>query len=312
LIAAAIQAADSFVDYAAFDLDRDGAIEPEELHITVIAAGGEASTRCAAPSVWAHQWSMPAPPVVDGVRPSTYTVFGEQQCSSGAPRPATIGVIAHELGHDLGWPDEYDTDSSSQSTSAGGVGAWSLMSYGAHNRTEGGLSGSSPAHPDAFLKAYQGWLTPVELRGSRQSVMFDASTRAPTVVQLLANPNGIDWSMNRASGAGEYFLVENRQRAGYDRGLPGCGIVVWKIDESRDFYRPNDDDLRRMVQLLGADGNDRYFDATDAWRGPMVLDDDSFPSSGLYSGARSGVSLSRFSASCSQRMQADLSDGTAG
>lgn len=307
-IASAIQAADPFVDYAAYDTNRDGQITPDELHITVIAAGGEAATQCDQPAVWAHQWVMATPPTVDGIRPSTYTVFGEEQCTGGSRHPATIGVIAHELGHDLGWPDEYDSDGSSQNTSAGGVGVWSLMSYGAHNRAEGGFSGTSPAHPDAFLKAYQGWLTPTQVTGSR-AVELDSAQNGETVAQLLGNPNGIDWLMHRASGTGEYFLLENRERSGYDRGLPGCGILIWKIDEASDFNTPNNNDLRHMVQLLGADGDDRYFDAGDAWSGSRAFDDDSTPSSGLYSGARSGVSARNFS-SCAPRMTADVSDGT--
>ena len=66
------------------------------------------------------------------------------------PEDAKIGVCAHELGHLLfGFPDLYDTDGASE-----GIGNWCLMAGGSWN---GG--GDIPAHPSAWCKANQGWVT---------------------------------------------------------------------------------------------------------------------------------------------------------
>src|SRR6185369_9365180 len=32
---------------------------------------------------------------------------------------------------------------------------------------------------------------------------------------------------------GEYFIAENRQQIGFDSALPGGGLLLWHIDESR-------------------------------------------------------------------------------
>ena len=58
--ARAIRAADPFINYANYDTNSNGAIEPAELHLTVIAAGYEGSygTACS-PSVWGHRWAVP-------------------------------------------------------------------------------------------------------------------------------------------------------------------------------------------------------------------------------------------------------------
>ncbi len=54
-------------------------------------------------------------------------MFGEiHQSTADDMHQATIGVMAHEFGHTINWPDLYDTDGSSN----GGVGTWSLMAAG--------------------------------------------------------------------------------------------------------------------------------------------------------------------------------------
>ena len=60
--------------------------------------------------------------------------------------------VRHELGHLLfGLPDLYDTDDSSE-----GIGNWCLMASGSW-----GGGGDVPAHPSAWCKANQGWVTVV-------------------------------------------------------------------------------------------------------------------------------------------------------
>ena len=62
--------------------------------------------------------------------------------------------MAHEIGHDINWPDLYDVDYTSS-----GVGYWSLMASGSWSDA-GGEPGSSPSLPDAWSRWYQGWVTP--------------------------------------------------------------------------------------------------------------------------------------------------------
>ena len=115
--ARAIEAAYLFIDYASYDADGDRVLEPAELHLTVIVAGYEAayggSSACA-PNVWGHRSAIKTgAPVVDGTTVGSrgYTQFGESHCFTTSPtkaHQATIGIMAHEFGHDLGWPDLYD------------------------------------------------------------------------------------------------------------------------------------------------------------------------------------------------------------
>ena len=139
--------------------------------------------------------------------------------------PGTMGVIAHEFGHDLKWPDLYDIDGSSY-----GVGDWALMGTGYWNGL--GVAGDSPALPDVWSKWYQGWLTPTTISGYSYGQPIPQIETNPTAFLLRPNPDAVDWLYGANSGQGEYFLVENRQQTSYDLALPGEGLLIWHIDET--------------------------------------------------------------------------------
>ncbi len=320
-VADAINAADSSVDFAAFDTNNDGYISVDELHIVAIAAGYEyayvVSGSCGN-SIWAHEnaFDDSTAPSVDGVQVGAgshdggYTTFGEWHCDSGEPppgHPATIGIVVHELGHDLGLPDLYDTTGVTA-----GIGDWSIMGTGVWN-SSGTYAGDSPAHPDPWSRWYEGWLTPMQVTGSLPGTNIPQIETSPTVYQLLPNPNGVDWLWGSHTGIGEYFLVENRQKTLYDTGIPGCGILVWHIDES---VASNNNADHRLVDLeqadglrelnIGAGGNSG--DAGDPYPGTTVnltFDAASSPSSALYSGSASYASVAHID-DCSSIISADL------
>jgi M6 family metalloprotease-like protein len=304
----AIEAAGPYIDYASFDTDGNGQVAPHELHIVVVLAGSETayggSASSCGPSVWGHNWGLEVPPIVDGTAVGvSYSMFGERHCRLVDPpgHPATIGIMAHEFGHDIGWPDLYDVDGGSQ-----GIGAWSVMAGGAWlDKLGDSFAGQTPSLPDAFLKAYQGWITPTQITGTRDGVSIGAASSTPQALQLLDNPDGVDWSFYEHSGAGEYFLVENRQKQGFDAGLPGCGLLVWHVDETRtSTNEANADQDRRLVDLEEADGlNDLapYGAGVD-----RTFNDTSDPNSKLYGGASSGVSMTVTSTSCSSSMLANF------
>jgi M6 family metalloprotease-like protein len=295
---AAIIAADPYVNYAAYDTNGDGVVRNTELHVTVIAAGQEASC-CAgyggARSLWGHQWVLQGSeiPTVDGkwVGGWGYTQFGEMH----GDHMAAMGIMVHEIGHDLGLPDLYDIDGSSN-----GVGTWSAMGGGSWGYVPGvdPYEGMTPPLMDAWSRSFKGWITPTVITGTQTTTLNAATTgTAGVAVQMLPNPDGPhDWSW-QGSGTGEYFLVENRQRTGYDASLPGSGVVVWHIDESRGN---NANDVARLVDIEEADGAmTGRGDAGDTFRagGATAFTGATTPNSNLNSGAPSGVSMSGVSAS---------------
>ena len=309
--ARAIRAADPYINYASYDTNRNGVIEPTELHLTVIVAGYEAayggSSACA-PNVWAHRWAIETgAPVVDGttVGSKGYTQFGEKHCFTTSPtkaHQATIGIVAHEFGHDLGWPDLYDIDGPAE-----GVGEWSLMASGSWgSKSVSSPAGDAPVLPDAWSRSVQSWVTPVEVT-STTAVSIPQVTTTDTVYRLLPDADG---PQTWGSG-GEYFLVENRQKAGLDTALPGCGLVVYHVRESLE---ENSTVSSRLVDVVEANGLERLNTTgyrggpDDAWHGisgHTVLTSWTTPSTRLTNGTATTAKMSARGA-CAATMPATL------
>lgn len=144
------------------------------------------------------------------------------------PFPVQTGVYAHEFGHALGLPDFYDTVYTSE-----GVGNYSMMAGGSWmrypNKPEYG--GNSPTHFDPFSKIFLGWANPIEVKpGEVKEITLPAAN-------LATADNGIVKMEVPGSNGTEYFLFENMQQDGFNKGMvrqgeDAHGLVAWHVDEN--------------------------------------------------------------------------------
>ena len=301
LVREAVAAADPTFNFAPYDQDGDCYVDVVDLiHQGTDEADGGPTT-----DIWSHSWNL------NSAYRSGYSNGGEYTTNDVCPKGGfikvnsyviqpetqsdgqiTIGVFAHEYGHALGLPDLYDYTYTSV-----GVGDWSIMASG--NRLGIYREGDTPAHLDAWSKWLLGWVSPIQVRTSSVTQIKRVEDNS-VVYQLLDNPNGpTDWTWG--TGKGEYFLVENRQKTGFDAALPGAGLLIWHIDESR---ADNDDYTHKMVDLEEADGqnhldyNINRGDANDPWYNKVVgFTDATIPNSKLYRGSASGVRVTNIGAS---------------
>jgi immune inhibitor A len=124
------------------------------------------------------------------------------------------------------------------------------------------------------------------------------------VKDVKALPNPRVHRLWRSGEAGtEYFLVENRQRTGYDRDLPSDGLFVYHIDDSLDS---NSDETHYKVGLVQADGSAHLEaganqgDAGDPYPGSTAnteLSGSTTPNSKSHSGLATNVAIRAIGAS---------------
>ena len=288
---------DPLVDFSDYDNDGDGEVDG----LMVIHSGRGAEYAGGSDIIWSHMWSI-TPRYRDGVSISSYTIQPE---FLSVPGDQTIGVIAHELGHVFGLPDLYDTDYSSN-----GVGKWGVMSFGSWLGPRG--KGESPSHLCAWSKVQLGWITPLD-------VIDDLSSE--TI--LNAEQNSVAYRLYSADTVNsEYFLVENRQRIGFDSYLPSAGLMIWHIDDvqtsnTREWYPGLATSSHYQVALEQADGlyelerKSDHGDAGDPFPGSYSktsFDSNSVPNSNTYSGTVTTVSVENISI-VGTTAYADLSSG---
>jgi immune inhibitor A len=148
-----------------YDLDQDGNINEKDGiidHLMVIhsgmgqeAGGGKLGTD----AIWSHSskvytvangaavpWKIPDTDLTKGMSAFPYTIM---------PEDGAAGVFAHEFGHDLGLPDEYDTNYSGAGEP---IEYWSIMSGGSWAGKIPGTepTGFSPYAKEFFQKKYGG------------------------------------------------------------------------------------------------------------------------------------------------------------
>ena len=201
------------VDFKALDLNNDGTLSRSELQIIFIVAGGEESYGdSVSHSVWAHSWSFESDsaPSVDGVTlmkttsdsatSGNYSKFGAIHDIDGRDsHKATIGIIAHELGHSL-----FDLmDMYNPTEGHSGLGYYDIMSGGSWGKKNiDTYEGDTPTQFAAYSKIDTGIDTNVTVVSGFKNITIKCSSNE--YVKLTT------------AKVSEYFLLECRDSARVD------------------------------------------------------------------------------------------------
>lgn len=198
------------------DYDWDGDGEADQVFFLYAglgqASGGSHST------IWPHEselryWPCGVLSYSTG-KINTYACANELQPETqGSSRyiSAGIGTICHEFSHCLGFADMYDT------TGGGGYGmsVFDVMDQGSYNG-----NGFVPCNYTAFERIYAGWVEPIEL-------IDTATVKDMKSVSDYGRP----FIMYNYKNTNEYFLLENRQNTGWDKGLYGSnGLLIVHVN----------------------------------------------------------------------------------
>jgi M6 family metalloprotease-like protein len=182
-------------------------------HVLIVHAGNGQESSNSTDDLWSAYSSDIYVTTNDGVVVSRACVVPETE-AFGAD---TLGVYAHEFGHSLGLPDLYSSDYKHEY-----VGRWCLMAWG---NTNGYPICSSPAHPISWCKIKLGWISPASI-----AIVHDGNCMNVTIDPLESPTSGYH-AVKLPLMGNEYYLVEVRQRIGFDTYLPSSGVLISYVDE---------------------------------------------------------------------------------
>jgi M6 family metalloprotease-like protein len=215
-------------NFANYDPNNTGSVST--VHIIFAgycsAAGGGASCN----TIWSHAWSFSPARYYNGKSIGRYSCSPELggSISSSGSTLATIGTLAHELGHSLlGLPDFYDTDYSGSGGQAIHVGTWCLMASGASNGGSGATAGRTPAFISAEGRVMAGWVNHTVL-STPQDVTIPSPLTQDAVYRVNTTTNN------------EYFVIENRQTANkWDANVPASGMLIYHVRKNGTLWNSN-------------------------------------------------------------------------
>jgi immune inhibitor A len=168
----------SFDQYDRYDYDNDGDFnEPDGYidHFQIVHAGGDESDgdpQQGEDAIWAHRWyaygdsghSGPAGNLAGG------TEIGDTGLWIGdytmQPENGGLSVFAHEYGHDLGLPDNYDTSGALNNNNE----YWTLMSQ-SRLSAAGEPIGTRPGDLASWNKLQLGWLSYVNVQAGDKKIV---------------------------------------------------------------------------------------------------------------------------------------------
>ncbi len=262
---------DGDIDFSNYDCDGDGVID----NVFIFYAGEGESNGVSSETVWPHSYNIAnypgGPYVFDGVKLDRYACSYEWDND----HPDGVGTFIHEFSHVMGLPDLYATVMVNSFT----PGPWSVLDYGPYNN-----EGRTPPLYSVFERHALGWIDPLPIESSIDATLFPISN----------NQGGII----RTPRPEEYYLVENRQKEGWDAYLPGHGMLIWHIDYDAQTWTANavnNNYGHQRVDLIEADYEEtvssRAGDSFPGKAGVTAFTDDTRPSMITWEGERLNTPL---------------------
>ncbi len=234
MIVDACALADPTVDFTQYDTDNDGFVD----NVFVYYAGYNEAEGGAANTVWPHRWSIFSAGITtgitfDGKKIEDYACTSELQGASGS-NMCGIGTFCHEFGHVLGLPDYYDTSGTQSNT----LDYWSIMDYGAYSN-----EGRTPPVYSAYDRFYLGYSSPVEINQPSNVVLLPLYQGTTIPANTDKQSYLLSATTHNLSGTSpnpkEFFIVEYRKTTGWDKYLPGEGMLIWHIDYDQTAWNDN-------------------------------------------------------------------------
>ena len=216
-------AADEGIDFSQYDSNNDGEVD----WVVILYAGKGEADGGATTSIWPHQYDLSytgADFLLHGKWVNHYCCLNELE----GTRRCGIGTFCHEFSHVMGLPDFYSTQEGSTHRT---LGSWDIMDYGPYNN-----HGNTPPNYSAYERWFMGWYTPFQITEA-SSIILPPLHDSRMACYMTAT--GAEIRNILTPSPSTFYMLENRQREGWDAYLKGSGLMITKIQWSRVKWETN-------------------------------------------------------------------------
>ncbi len=261
------------VDFSKYDYDNDGYVD----FVYVIFAGYAESYGAPAETIWPHASNLEAYGInleLDGKKVDKYACSSELKYNSGETIEG-IGTFCHEFSHVLGLPDAYNVRNAGDPQ----LGRWDVMDQGNYNNES-----NTPASYSAYERKQVGWMDFTPLEEPQRGVELKELNENRSAYIITTKDDN------------EFFTLENRQQVGWDKYLPGHGLMVFHVEFERSMWEANgvNAGIYPRYDLVEADGTQGTGAASDLFPGTdnvTCLTDFSTPNMLMHDGTPVGKGL---------------------
>ena len=211
-------------DFSKYDSDNDGKVD----WVVILYAGKGEADGGASSTIWPHQYELSYTGMafqLDGKTVDHYCCLNEIDGQTGAR--CGIGTFCHEFSHVMGLPDFYATNQASHRT----LGSWDIMDYGPYNN-----DGNTPPNYSAYERWFMGWIEPT-LLNTACSVTLPALQDSKAACLITESGQGISDILLPLPST--FYLLENRQKKGWDAYIKSSGMMITKVQWSKTKWAQN-------------------------------------------------------------------------
>ncbi len=266
IFAAALNAVNASVNFADYDTDNNGTVDMVYFLCAGFASsyGGNDGNL-----LWPHRSSFYGYTRYDNKYVRDYACSTEIYGWQNTPSTVTIegiGTFCHEFSHVLGLPDLYDTDYETNGQSHH-PDSWDIMSGGNHFN-----SARTPCSYTIWERYSLGWANPPVLSTTGTYTLNPVNTSNEGFILKSPTDN-------------EFFMIENRQKTGWDAYLPGHGMTIVRVDSTNTNVWSNNKvncnpahNYYEMIRAGNATSGDNPSDPFPGTAGVLMIGDKTYPS----------------------------------
>jgi len=243
----ACSAIDADTDFSQYDSNNDGNID---LVYIIYAGYSESFAGNSSDCIYPKSGTLSGGITFDG---KTLCRYGVNNELNGTPADQEangvlingIGLFCHEFSHCMGLPDLYPSPGTiAERCINQNLDYWDLMDAGEYT-----YNGYRPTEYSGWERERFGWMT-IDTLKSPCDVTLATLSAGGKAYRILND--------NDESGK-EYYIVENVQKTGWNKSLPGHGMKVYHIDYDDYMFsvggcRVNNTAGHPRMSIIAADG----------------------------------------------------------